>query len=282
MIIVTGANGHLGRAIVERLAGRLPANQLGVSVRSPERASDLRARGIGVREGDFDRPETLAAAFEGATQVMLISGRGNPDAHRAAIEAARTAGAERIVYTSQQGSSPDSLFAATRSHAAVERHLQASGVPFTVLRNGFYASSAVAMLRSALESGRLILPEDAPVSWTAHADLADAAVIALTSPERLDGISPALTGPETLDYADAAAIASDLTRRKITRITVADVDWKRTALERGMPRHAVDMTLDLFAASRRGEFTVVDPALPELLGRPTATLREVLAAELAG
>lgn len=282
MIIVTGANGHLGRAIVERLAGRLPANQLGVSVRSPERASDLRARGIRVREGDFDRPETLAAAFEGATQVMLISGRGNPDAHRAAIEAARTAGAERIVYTSQQGSSPDSLFAATRSHAAVERHLQASGVPFTVLRNGFYASVAVAMLRSALESGRLILPEDAPVSWTAHADLADAAVIALTSPERLDGISPALTGPETLDYADAAAIASDLTRSKITRITVADVDWKRTALERGMPRHAVDMTLDLFAASRRGEFTVVDPALPELLGRPTATLREVLAAELAG
>lgn len=280
MIVVTGATGRLGRAIVERLADRMPADRLGVSVRSPERAIDLQARGIRVRRGDFDQPETLAAAFEGATQVLIVSGRGNPAAHRAAIEAARDAGVERIVYTSQQGADPDSLFAATRSHAVVERELQSSGVPFTVLRNGFYASTAVLMMRSALGSGQLILPEDAAVSWTAHADLADAAVIALTAPGRLDGISPALTGPELLDYADAAAIASDLTGRKISRVTVADADWKSAALGSGMPAHAVDMTLELFAASRRGEFTVVDPALQELLGRRPAGLRDVLAAEL--
>jgi uncharacterized protein YbjT (DUF2867 family) len=280
MIIVTGATGRLGRAIVERLADRVPVEKLGVSVRAPEQADDLRARGIRVRRGDFDDPESLATAFEGATQVLVVSGPADPAPHRMAIEAAKNAGAERILYTSHQAARPDSLFAATRSHAATEQDLEESGVAYTALRNGFYASTTVWMLRSALESGELVLPEDGPVSWTAHTDLVAAAVLALTDPTRLSGITPALTGPEALDYADAAAIASDLIGRKITRITVSDDVWKQAALDRGMPPYAVDLTLEIFAASRRGEFTTVDPTLQQLLGRNPTPLRDVLAAEL--
>jgi NAD(P)H dehydrogenase (quinone) len=280
MIIVTGGTGRLGRAIVERLTDRVPADQLGVSARAPEQADDLRARGIRVRRGDFDDPESLATAFEGATQVLVVSGPADPAPHRLAIEAAKAAGAERILYTSHQAANPDSLFAATRSHAATEQDLEESGVAYTALRNGFYASTTVWMLRSALESGELVLPEDGPVSWTAHTDLVDAAVLALTDPTRLSGITPALTGPEALDYADAAAIASDLIGRKITRITVPDEVWKQAALDRGMPPYAVDLTLEIFAASRRGEFTPVDPTLQQLLGRNPTPLRDVLAAEL--
>jgi len=280
MIIVTGATGRLGRAVVDRLTERVPADQLGVSVRDPDKAADLAAQGIRVRRGDFDDPDSLAYAFEGARQVLVVSGPADPAPHHLAIDTAKTAGAERVLYTSHQAANPDSLFIATRGHAATEQDLLNSGVPFTALRNGFYASTPVFMVRSALETGELILPEDGPFSWTAHRDLADAAAIALTEPGRVDGITPPLTGPELFDYADVAAIASDLLGRKVTRITVPDEEWRQAALGRGMPEFLVDLTLGIFAAARRGEFAVVDPTLPALIGRPTTTLREVLAAEL--
>ena len=280
MIIVTGATGRLGRAVVDRLTERVPADQLGVSVRDPEKAADLAAQGIRVRRGDFDDPDSLAYAFEGARQVLVVSGPADPAPHHLAIDTAKTAGAERVLYTSHQAANPDSLFIATRGHAATEQDLLKSGVPFTALRNGFYASTPVFMVRSALETGELILPEDGPFSWTAHRDLADAAAIALTEPGRVDGITPPLTGPELFDYADVAAIASDLLGRNVTRITVPDEEWRQAALGRGMPEFLVDLTLGIFAAARRGEFAVVDPTLPALIGRPATTLREVLAAEL--
>ncbi|MGZ0152031.1 SDR family oxidoreductase [Kribbella sp. WER1] len=281
MIIVTGGTGRLGRAVVERLAEQVPPSELGVSVRDPGKAADLAARGIRVRRADFDDPAALATAFEGATQVLIVSGPADPAPHRVAIDTAKAAGAERILYTSHQAANLDSLFVATRGHAATEQDLAGSGVPFTALRNGFYASTPVYLLRSALQNGELVLPEDGPFSWTAHRDLADAAVVAITDPGRLGGVTPALTGPETLDYADVAAIASELTGRKITRVTVPDEEWKQTALGRGMPEFAVELTLGIFQAARRGEFAVVDPALPKLLGRPATTIREFLAAELA-
>ncbi|MFK4090831.1 SDR family oxidoreductase [Kribbella sp. NPDC020789] len=282
MIIVTGATGKLGRAVVGRLAERLPAAELGVSVREPEQAAEWVARGIRVRRGDFGDPDGLVHAFEGATQVLIVSGPADPAPHQAAIEAARKAGAERILYTSHMGARPDSLFLATRGHATTEQDLAASDVPFTALRNGFYATTTVWHLRTALETGELRLPADGPVSWTAHPDLADAAVVALTDPDRLQGITPALTGPEALDLADAAGIVTELTGRKIVRVVLDDDEWRQQALAQGLPPFVADLALGMFQASRRGEFAAVDPALADLLGRRPTDLRTLLQAEFPG
>jgi uncharacterized protein YbjT (DUF2867 family) len=280
MIIVTGATGQLGGLIVARLLERMPAGQIGVSVRDPDKAGHLGARGVRVHRGDFGDPSALAYAFEGATQVLIVSGPADPIPHRAAIEAAKAAGARRILYTSHMGADPDSLFGATRAHAETEQDLRASGVPFTSLRDGFHATSAIGLLGQALQTGELILPEDGPVSWTAHADLADAAVIALTEEGCLDGITAALTGPEALDFADIAAIASELTGRRITRVTISDDEWKERLIAQGMPDQFASFALEIFTASRRGEFAAVDPALKQLLGREPASFRDVLAAIL--
>jgi NAD(P)H dehydrogenase (quinone) len=280
MIIVTGATGQLGRAIVERLLSRVPAGQIGVSVRDPDQAEDLAARGVRVRRGDFGDPPSLAGSFEDAAQVLIVSGPADPAPHRAAIEAAQAAGAKRILYTSHMGANPGSLFTATRAHAETERDLQAAGVGFTSLRNGFYATSAISFLGPALHTGELILPEDGPVSWTAHADLAEAAAIALTDEGRLDGITPALTGPQALDFAAIAVIASQLTGRQITRVTVADNEWKDRLVAQGTPEGYANFALEIFTASRRGEFAAVDPALGHLLGRTPITFRDALAATL--
>ncbi|MDN5914484.1 MAG: SDR family oxidoreductase [Pseudonocardia sp.] len=284
MIIVTGATGQLGRGVVESLLGRVPAEQIGVSVRVPEKATDLAERGVRVRRGDFTDPASLAHAFEGASTVLVVSsdssGESAVDQHRAAIEAAVTAGAGRVVYTSHMGSHPSSPFPPMPDHAATEELLRESGVGFTVLRNGFYAATAVMLLGDAVETGELALPEDGPVAWTAHSDLAEAAALALRTDD-LVGVTPALTAPEAIDMAGVADIAAELTGRPIRRIVVSDAEHRSALLARGLPEPAADMLVCLFAASRDGDFAPADPALAHLLGRPPVSVRDVLRTSLA-
>ncbi|MBA3871021.1 MAG: SDR family oxidoreductase [Anaerolineae bacterium] len=283
MIIVTGANGQLGRAIVENLLELVPAEQIGVSVREPEKAQDLEQRGVRVRQGDFADAASLAHAFEDASQVLMVSastfGEQAVRQHRTAIDAAKVVGVKRILYTSHMGSNPASLFPPMRNHAATEKALQESGLAFTSLRNGYYASSAIWMLGNALETGELSAPEDGPVSWTAHADLAKAAAIALTQGE-FEGISPDLTTSEALDLAAVAEIASELTGKTIRRIVVSDDVFRSGLIAHGTPEPVADMVLGIYTASRKGEFTHVDPTLARLIGQPPMTMRDVLMATL--
>ncbi|TMU90339.1 NAD(P)H-binding protein [Streptomyces sp. DASNCL29] len=279
MIIVTGANGQLGRMVAERLLEAVPAEEIGVSVRDVAAARDLGARGVRVRRGDFADPDTLPHAFEGASKVLIVStsttGEAAVRGHRTAVAAAAAAGAERILYTSHMGASPSSRFAPMPDHAATEEALRQSGVPFTSLRNGFYVSSAVELVRGALETGVLAVPEDGPVAWTAHADLADAAVLALTG-EVLDGLSPALTGPEVIDMAGIAEILTRLTGRPIRRVVVSDDEYRARLVTHGVPEPSAEMLVGLFAASREGDFAPVDPTLADVLGRPVVRVEDYL------
>ena len=281
MIIVTGATGQLGRQVVERLLTHVPAERIGVSVRDPRKANDFADQGIRVREGSFTDPALLARAFEGATQVLIISvdklGDEAIALHRAGIDAAVAAGARRILYTSHAGASPTSLFQPGRDHAATEDALRASGVPFTALRNGFYAASALRFVMPALESGRLALPEDGPVNWTTHADLAEATARILADEGCFDGPTPPLAASQALTFADIARIVTETTGRTLTRITMSDEEFVAGLVrERGIPVEHARQLLGMFTASRAGEFAAADPALSTLLGRETGTLRAML------
>ena len=283
MIIVTGATGQLGRLVVAKLLDRVPAGEIGASVRDPERARELRDRGVRVRRGDFGDPASLAHAFEGASSVLVVSTDGLGDSsvrkHGQAIEAAVAAGASRVLYTSHMGSNPNSPFAPMPDHAATEKLLQDSGIAYTSLRNGFYASSAVQIFGNAAQTGELIAPADGPVAWTAHLDLAEAAAIALTS-DALDGLTPALTAAETVDLAGIADIAGEITGRTIRRVVVSDAEYRAHLLSLGVPETHAEMFTGLFAAARQGEFAPADPALAGLLGHPTTSLTEVFQAAL--
>nr|WTA64542.1 NmrA family NAD(P)-binding protein [Micromonospora sp. NBC_00855] len=285
MIVVTGATGQLGSQIVDRLLDRLPPDAVGVSVRDVDRAAGLAERGVRVRAGDFTDPATLGHAFEGADKVLVVSaairGPGALVANRAAIDAARAAGAKRILYTSHQAASRDSLFAAQPTHAVTEEHLAGLGVPFTALRNGFYASTLRFSIGTALETGRLVAPADGPVSWTAHADLAEAAAVALTEEGLLDGVTAPLTAGEMLDLEAVAAILSDVTGRTVERVVVVDDQWRASAIERGMPAAAADFTLGMYRAAREGEFAVTGPMLETVIGHRPTSVRSVLEAIVA-
>ena len=280
MIVITGGTGRLGSGIAERLLERVPAAEIGVSVRDPGQAAGLAGKGVRVRRGDFADPGSLADAFEGATQVLVVSTDETGEAavahHAAAIDAAREAGAKRVLYTSHQGASADSLFAPMPDHAAAERHLAASGVPFTVLRNGFYASTVPLLLGEALRTGELVAPADGPVSWTAHADLAEAAAIILAG-DGFDGPTPPLTAPVALDLQDVAVLLTELTGRPVRRVVAEDDDWVAALTGHGVPAARAGLLLGMFHAARRGEFAAAGPDLETLLGRPATRLRAILA-----
>jgi NAD(P)H dehydrogenase (quinone) len=280
MIIITGGTGRLGTQIVERLLDRVPADRVGVSVRDTSRAGDLAARGVRVRHGDFTDPHSLAQAFEGAARVLIVSTNQSGEAaiaqHVAAIDAARDAGARRILYTSHQGTADDSVFVPMRDHAATERYLSDTHTPFTALRNGFYADTVRHLIGRALETGELVAPADGPVSWTAHADLAEAAAIVLAGEARFDGPTPPLTAPHALDLDDVAGILTELTGQTVRRVVADDAEWAATLTGHGVPAERATMLLDMFRAARDGEFATTGPELEDLLRRPATPLRSTL------
>ncbi len=285
MIVVTGATGQLGRAIVHSLLARRPADQVVASVRDPAKASSLAATGVQVRTADFDQPHALDDAFAGATQVLVVSadklGEEARRLHRNAIAAASRSGARRILYTSHMGARAGSPFAPADQHAGTEADLADSGVAFTALRHGFYAESCLHMIGDGLRSGELRTPEDGPVSWTARADLAEADAAILAQDGGWDGITPPLAAAQPVTMAELAAIASDVTGRAVRHVTVSDDEWRAAKITAGMPPIYAEMLLGTFRAARHGDFASTDPALERLLGRPPTTMHDVLRAATA-
>lgn len=286
MLIVTGATGQLGKRIVAELLRRVPARKIGVSVRSPDKAGDLAAQGVRVRQGDYDRPESLRHAWEGAEQVLLISSNaaasgGDPIAqHANAIAVARELGVARIFYTSQVSASPTSLFPPGRDHAATETLLARSGVAWTALRHGFYAQSLLAMQAQGLASGTITAPADGPVAWVTHDDLAAADAALLSGDQIIDGPTPPLTGPEALDLSDIARLASAVTAKSIARDVVSLEDFDARAGQHGVPAGARAIIAGYYRAAQAGEFARVDPALATILRRQPVGMRDFLAQHL--
>ncbi len=285
MIAVTGGNGQLGRGVVEALLSRCPADLIVATVRDPAQAEGLAACGVRVRSGDFSDRAGLSAAFAEVAQVLIVSvnklGLEARQMHRDAIEAARDAGAQRVLYTSHMAARLDSPFAPAVDHAVTEAFLADGSGSFTSLRHGFYAESALHMMGPDWRDGEIRVPEDGPVSWTVRDDLAEADAAVLAGEGRIDGVTPPLTAAEAVTMSDLAAIASQLTGREIKRVTVSDGEWRDAKIAAGVPELMAEMLLGTWRAARRGDFAAVDPTLGALLGRPPQTMKDVLGKLLA-
>jgi len=284
MIVITGATGALNGATAEHLLHRFPADQLVVVARDPERARGFAERGVTVRHGDYAHPETLEPAFHGADQLLLVSS-SDPTAdavalHTAAVDAAVRAGVGHVLYTSHQGASPATPFRPGRDHAATEAALERSGLAWTSLRNGFYAHSLAWMTGDWRASGRITVPADGPVSWTAREDAAEAAAAVVTrlaaGETGLDG-RLTLTADEAPTFGDVASLASAVAGREVELVVVDPQEWLAAQVSAGRPEPVARFTLGVYEAAAQGFFSETPPLLGELLGRRPTTVREVLA-----
>jgi len=280
MITITGATGALNGATVDHLLKLVPASELVVAVRDVAKAGPLAQRGIEVRRGDYADPASLSEAFDGADQLLLVSS-SDPTAdavglHRAAIDAAVAAGVGRILYTSHQAAAPDNPFAPGRDHFATEQLLTESGVPWTSLRNGFYAHCLVWLAGPWRETGVMAVPGDGPVSWTAREDAAEAAAVILASDGEYDGPTT-ITASAAPTFAELAKVASELSGQTIRCQVMDEQDWLAAQAAAGQPEHMSRFLLGFYQAVRGGYFAGTDPLLGELLGREPQSAREALA-----
>lgn len=282
MIIVTGATGVLNGLTVEHLLRRIPAEEIGVSVRDPSRADHLAQRGVRVRRGSYDDEASLRHSFAGAQQVLLISSSDLAAdvvaQHRRAIDAAVAAGAERILYTSTVGAGFDTPYPPLAIHAATEEHLADSGVAWTALRNGFYGDLGQ-LLGPWSSTGAIAKPADGPFPWVDRNDAAEAAAEILASDTAFDGAVDLIPSPP-VSLADFASAASELTGNRVERVVVDDETWVAQELAAGVPEPAARFALSMFQATRGGYFAHSDPTLSRLLGRAPRSAGELLAEQI--
>lgn len=283
MIVVTGASGQLGRLVIEALLQTVPASQVVAAVRNPAKAGDLAARGVQVRQADYSQPATLDAAFKGADKLLLISSSevGQRAAqHRAVIEAAQRAGVKLVAYTSilHADSSPLGLAA---EHQETEALLRASGLPFVLLRNGWYTENYAGGIPAALAHGVVLGSAGAGrIASAARADYAAAAAAVLTQADQAGRIYE-LAGDGSYTLAEFAAEIARQSGKAVVYQDLPEADYKAALLSVGLPEGLAGLLADSDVGASRGGLFDDSHQLSQLIGRPTTPLAASVSAALA-
>jgi NAD(P)H dehydrogenase (quinone) len=282
MIAVTGANGHLGQLVIEGLAERVRASQIIAAVRRPEKASNFGTLGVQVREADYTRPETLGTAFHGVKRVLLISAAEVGQRfkkHKAVVDAAKEAGVEMIVYTSLLRASSSEIFLA-REHQQTEEYIRASGLPFVILRNGWYLENHTSALRNAIEHGALIgSSNDGRFASASRADYAAAAVVVLTQAAS-GNKTYELAGDQSFSMTELASEVSRQIGRDIPYRNLSGEDYAAILLGFGLPQMTVDVIIDADTKAIRGDLDSTSRDLSELISRPSTMLSDAVRSAL--
>ena len=282
-IAVTGATGHLGRLVVEALIARgtAPAEIVAV-VRDTAKAAGLLAMGVQVREGDYDRPETLPAVLAGVDRLLLVSGNAvgrRVPQHTAVVQAAREAGVGFLAYTSilRADTSPIGL---APEHVATEEIIKNSGIPYALLRNGWYVENYAGALGAAVSQGALFgSAGNGRIAAAARADFAEAAAVVLA--DGRPGVYE-LAGDEPFTLAELAAEVARQSGSPVVYTDLPEQDYRAALAGAGVPQDFAALLADTDVKIRDGHLDDDSGTLSRLIGRPTTPLAETVAAALKG
>lgn len=282
-IVVTGATGHLGRLVVEQLLEKVPAEGITAVVRDRAKAAHLAERGVKLAVADYNTPETFDGLFAAGDKVLLISGnefdKGRPAQHQVVIDAAKAAGVALLAYTSAPGSLSAAL---ADDHRATEKALLASGLPYSLLRNGWYHENYTENLAPVLEHNAVVAAAgEGRVSSAARADYAAAAVAVLTG-EGHENTTYELGGDEAWSFAEYAAELSRQTGKEIAYSAVPAETLVGILTGAGLPEPFAAILAGVDTSIAKGELVVTGGDLSRLAGRPTTPLSEAIAAALKG
>jgi NAD(P)H dehydrogenase (quinone) len=281
-LFVTGASGHLGRRVVELLLER-GTGKIVAGTRKPEKLADLAARGVDVRQADFEDPQGLTAALAGVDSVLIIStdaidrpGRRLAQ-HRAAVAAAVSAGVKHAVYTSMPNPETSPVVFAP-DHLGTEQALKASGMSWIILRDCWWIDYQIPTLAGAVASGQLISATgQGGAPYVTREDCAHTCAAALASADTSNKTWN-ITGPDLITYADLASLASELTGRPVTYTSVTPEERIAQLIATGTPEFIAKLLVSSQLAISQGKMGTPTTAVKELTGRAPLSVREFLSA----
>jgi NAD(P)H dehydrogenase (quinone) len=279
-LLVTGASGNLGKAVVAELR-RLGAKKVIAATRTPGKHKELAVLGVEEREADFDRPETLPTAFRGIERLLLISTDSlhapgvRIKQHRAAIQAAVSAGVEHVVYTSLPNAHPTEGPSIPDDHFWTEVALFESGLNWTILRNNLYAEVILRFLQFALKTGKLMSATGSQGrSYVSREDCARTAAAGL-----LKSTGKAIfdvTGPASVTHEEIASILSRLSGKLIQHVNVTPDEVEKGLMAAGIPQFAARSVSELDEETSRGYQAIVTPAVTNLTGKVPISVKDFL------
>ena len=281
MIVVTGATGKLGHLVLRALFEKVPTAELAVAVRNPAKAAALAARGVQVRRADYDRPETLSSAFAAGEKVLLISANEvgkRATQHLRVVDAARAAGVGLLAYTSLLRADTSRL-ALAEEHRITEQAIRASGLPYVLLRNGWYLENHTDLIAGILQRGTIVgAASGGRFASAARKDYAAAAAEVVTSSGHENRIYELAGNAFTL--SEFAAEVGRQTGKRIAYTNLTPEQYKHVLVGAGLPGPYADVLVDADVGASQGELDSQSVDLTRLIGRPATSLRDAIAAAL--
>ncbi|WP_313097814.1 SDR family oxidoreductase [Atlantibacter hermannii] len=282
MIAVTGATGQLGQLVINELLATHNTQDLVAIVRNPAKAQALAQKGVQVREADYGNSAALAQALQGVEKLLLISssevGQRAPQ-HRNIINAAKSAGVQLIAYTSllHADTSPLGLRA---EHIETENDLAQSGIPFVLLRNGWYSENYLASVPAALEHGAFIgSAGDGKIASASRQDYAAAAAKVLSLDNQAGKVYE-LAGDEAWTLTELAEKLSALTGKSVVYQNLSEADFAAALQNAGLPEGFARLLADSDVGASKGGLYDDSHQLSRLIGRPTTSIDDSLKASL--
>ena len=282
MIVITGATGQLGRLVIQFLLQKIPASEIIAVVRNPDKAKDLADLGLQIRLADYNRPSTLAEAFKGAEKLLLISssevGSRVPQ-HCAVIDAAKHSGIKLIAYTSilKAANSPLAL---ASEHLETEKALMTSGIPFVLLRNGWYTENYAASIQAAIAHNAFIgSAGDGKIASAAREDYAEAAATVLLNPP-VSGTVYELAGDDNYTLAEFAKETEKQSGIDVSYVNLPQSDFAAALEGAGLPKTFAYLLADSDVGASKGGLFDDGHQLSKLIGRPTTPYSKVISASM--
>lgn len=274
MIAITGATGHLGQLTLTELLKTVPASQLVAIVRNPAKAETLAQQGVIVRQAEYGDQAALTAALEGVDKLLLISSSEvgqRAIQHRNVIDAAKAAGVKFIAYTSllHADRSPLGLHV---EHVDTEQYLAASGIPYALLRNGWYSENYLASAPAALAHGVFIgSAGEGKIASATRSDYAAAAAKVISS-EGHAGKVYELAGDEAWTLSELAAELSKQSGKPVVYQNLSEADFATALKGAGLPEAFANLLADSDAGAAKGGLFDSSRTLSTLIGRPTTPI----------
>jgi NAD(P)H dehydrogenase (quinone) len=281
MILITGATGHLGTAVIKNLLKQTSANQIAAFVRDESKASALRAYGVEIRVGSYDDTASIDQAMKDIKKVLLIAGTDEENRlqqHQNVVDAAKKAGVQCVTYTSRNLKDPNTLVNKLMvGHFQTEDYIKASGLDYAIFRNVLYMDTIPQFVggESVLDTGINLPTGDGRVSFALRSEMGEAIADVLLESACSNRIYN-LTGSETYSFDDVAATLSDLSGKKVAYTPAEKSVFETQMKERGTPETVVQKVVGFLTDIKNGQEEAISSDLENLLGRKPASLKQGL------